>query len=205
MNMNKSPFVIGISGASGSGKTWFANKLKEELTQSACIFTLDSYYKDVDYVNQLEHRHDNPKAIDFDKAYADLSTLIRGEVLKLPVYDYDTHKVVSEHLYEPTSVIIIEGLFAFSDYRLLDAMKMKIWIEAYETIRFERRISRDINERGDNYEDALFRIQNDAEPAYQKFTRKGIEYADCVFLNIKNSNKSPLLVSVLNEYIKDWV
>lgn len=199
--MNKKPFIIGISGASGSGKTWFANRLKEELSKSVCIFPLDCYYKYVEYVNGLEHRHDNPDAMDFDKAFADLSKMIQGESLKLPVYDYDTHKVVSEQVYEPTAVVIVEGLFAFSDSRFLDAMDVKVWVEAYESIRFERRITRDINERGDNYDDAVERYKNDAEPAYQKFTSKGVEKADFIYLNNSNSNVTPIVINFLCKYI----
>lgn len=200
--MNKKTFIVGISGASGAGKTWFATKLKDELKNFACIFTLDSYYKDVEYVNSLEYRHDNPDAMDFDRAFEGLSTLIRGEVLRLPVYDYDTHKVVSELIYNPTPIIIVEGLFAFSDERFRNVMDIKIWIDAYEKIRFERRISRDIRERGDNYDDALLRIKNDAEPAYQKFTKGGVEYSDCIFLNTDNNNQKPLLINILNNYIQ---
>lgn len=199
--MNKKPFIIGISGASGAGKTWFAKRLKEELSKSVCIFPLDCYYKDVEYVNRLEHRHDNPDAMDFDKAFADLSKMIQGESLKLPVYDYDTHKVVSEQVYEPTAVVIVEGLFVFSDSRFLDAMDVKVWVEAYESIRFERRITRDINERGDNYDDAVERYKNDAEPAFQKFTSKGVEKADFIYLNNSNSNMTPIVINFLCKYI----
>ncbi len=196
------PFVIGISGASGSGKTWFANQLKNELYDSSCIFTLDSYYKNVDYVNCLEYRHDNPSAIDYDKAFKDLSILLRGKILKLPKYDYDTHEVISETIIKPTPVIIIEGLFAFSNKRFFDVMDLKVWIEAHEDIRFNRRISRDIDERGDNYEDVISRYKNDVEPAYYKYTKKGIEFADCIFLNSTNNNKKPLLIDIIVKYAR---
>lgn len=199
--MSKKKFVVGICGATGSGKTWLAAKLKERLGADACVFILDSYYKNVDFVNNLEYRHDNPNAIDYDKAFEDLSILMQGKILKLPVYDYDTHKVVSELMYEPTPIIVIEGLFAFSDKRFLDVMDIKIWVEADENIRLERRISRDINERGDNYEEALARYKNDAEPAYIKYTKNGILFADCIFLNSSNDLQKPLLVEMISRYL----
>lgn len=197
----KKPYVIGISGASGAGKSWFAKKLSEELVVSSCIFTLDSYYKDVNYVNSIKYRHDNPSAIDFNRAYTDLQTLLNGKVLRLPIYDYDTHDVVSEKVIEPTTVIIVEGLFAFSDRRMVETMDIKVWIEAYEKIRFERRVLRDVDERGDTYNGAYTRILNDVEPAYKEFTQKNIECADCIYLNIHN-NKLPLLINILKKLLK---
>lgn len=195
--MNKTPFVIGISGASGSGKTWFAKKLSKELVVSSCIFTLDSYYKDVNYVNSIKYRHDNPSAVDFDRAYTDLQTLVNGNVLRLPVYDYDTHNVVSEKVIEPTTVIIVEGLFAFICERILGFMDFKIWIEANEIICYQRRISRDIMERGDSYDEVKLRYEQDVLPAYKEFIQNRKEKADCIFPNLLNNGEKPVLIDVL--------
>lgn len=200
--MPREPFVIGICGATGSGKSWFASKLKNALGRDACIFTLDSYYKNVEYINTLEYRHDNPNAINYDKAYNDLSVLLSGNELNMPVYDYGSHKVVSEVIYTLTPVIIVEGLFAFSDERIRSIMNMRIWIEAHKDIRLERRIKRDIEERGDNIEDAMSRYKNDAEPAFEKIIHLGKSFSDFIYQNSVNNGKEPLLVDMISKYVK---
>ena len=195
---NKRPFVIGISGACGSGKTWFANKLKEGFRESVCVFTLDSYSKDEDFVNGLEFRYDNPQAVDYDKAYEDLLKLLHGLSIKLPIYDYSCHCIISEKACASPSVIIIEGLYAFYDSRFLKSMDFKIWIDADEHTRMDRRIKRDVKERGDSYEKSYLRHINDSEPAFKKYYAIEKTSSDCVYFNISNSvEETPKLVNLI--------
>ena len=194
--MIKEPFVIGIAGAVGAGKTWFAEKLKNALPVPACIFTLDVYSKDESFVNGLEYHYDNPLAIDYDKAYSDFVKLRQGEIVKLPIYDYVTHSVVSEITYCSPSVIIVEGLYAFYDKRFLNAMDFKIWIEADEDVRLERRIRRDSDERGELLEDSLNRHYNDSKPAYENYYKCGYLLADSIYFN-SFSNNIPKIIDIL--------
>lgn len=196
------PFVIGISGACGSGKTWFANKLREEIVKPVCIFALDCYSKDKDFVNELEYHYDNPLAIDYDKAYIDLSKLIQGETISLPIYDYVSHRVISEKFFTSPSVIIIEGLYSFYDERFLDAMNFKIWIETDNKTCLERRVKRDVGERGETMEGSMFRHINDSEPAFREFYAKGRKCSDCIYDNSKR-DKIPFLVTILKKYVEN--
>ena len=199
--MNKPPFVIGISGAVGSGKSWFANKLREAIPDTVCIFTLDSYSKDKEYVDTLEFRYDNPDAINYDDAFSDISKLLRGEIVNIPVYDYMSHAVVSEETFKSPAVLILEGLYAFSDQRFLDIMDVKIWIEVDEGTCLRRRINRDITERGETREDSIARHKNDSEPAYRKYYVKGSILSDCVYYNHQElSNDNPILVDLIRTY-----
>lgn len=199
--MNNCPFVIGISGAVGSGKSWFANRLKESISDPVCIFTLDSYSKDEEFVNGLEFRYDNPQAIDYDKVCADLSKLLHGETVTLPVYDYTSHSVISEKSYSSPSVVIIEGLYAFYDKRLLDVMDIKIWMEVDENICMKRRINRDVRERGVTREDAIKRHINDSKPALKKYYLKGKVFSDCVYFNVQTRNGiNPLLIDLITTF-----
>lgn len=200
--MNKQ-FVIGISGASCSGKSWLAHQIYNINPSSFCIFELDKYYKDIEYVKKLRFQHDNPDAIDYDRAFADFKKLINGEKISIPVYDYESHKVCGWSTCLPAPVLIIEGLFAFANERFRNLMDCKIWVEAKETIRYERRINRDTTERGDNIVDAKHRYEHDVMPAYNKFVSKYKEYADLVYIN-NNLNdylyKSiEILINLFNE------
>jgi len=190
--------VIGISGASCSGKSWFAQKIKEARPDSVSLFDLDSYYRHVDYVNSLDCRHDNPEAIDFDKVLQDLSLLLDGHEIRIPVYDFDSHSVVSEKVSTPAPIVIVEGLFVFANKALLGRMDMKIWIEAADDLRFDRRMNRDTGERGRNAEEVTTRYASDVKPGYEKYIRPCREHADLVYPNDSGDSDS---VSALVEIV----
>jgi hypothetical protein len=78
--------VVGISGASCSGKTWLAKKFQQLRPESVCLFDLDGYYKDLSYIMALEHRYDNPLAIDFDDALMALARLMSGHEVQIPIF-----------------------------------------------------------------------------------------------------------------------
>ena len=194
----RSKTVIGISGGSCSGKSWFSRKIKELRPNSVCLFDLDSYYKDVNYVNNLEFKHDNPDAIDYERALKDFESLLNGEVVEVPLYDYDTHEIVGKKICTPAPLIVIEGLFVFTNKKFLDRMNLKIWIEANETIKYRRRINRDIKERGDSLEGIKYRYVLNVRPAYRKYISPCKEYADVIYCNNSNNeNDIPLLIQML--------
>ncbi len=196
--MNKKSFVIGVSGATGSGKSWFAKQVKDLASDSIGVFTLDSYYKNNNYVNCLKYRHDNPDAINYDFAIVDLQNIINGHSIRVPQYDYETHKVIKYDIKEPMPIIIVEGLFAFSDERLRHLMDFLVWIEADYDVRLQRRINRDINERGDTIDSATERFTCDAEPAFQEIISINKQYADCVIFNNGNNHVSKTLLMLKN-------
>ena len=171
------------SGASCSGKSWLAHRIYNINPSNICIFELDKYYKDIDDVKNLKFQHDNPDALDYDKALGDFKKLMNGEDITIPIYDYESHKINGWTTCSPTPMLIIEGLFAFIDERFRNLMDCKIWVEAKDTIRYDRRINRDITERGDNPANAKHRYEHDVIPAYNKFISKNRNYANIVYVN----------------------
>lgn len=167
--MKIKPYIIGISGASCSGKTWLATKIRNKRPDVISIIALDNYYKDISFVNSLEYRHDNPNAIDYTNVISDIEKLIGGNSINVPKYDYDLHSTIGTSLIEPTPIIIIEGLFTYFNPRLRELIDFKIWIDVEEKIILERRLKRDIEERGDNYDSAMIRYEQDTKPAYYKY------------------------------------
>lgn len=186
---HSSKIIIGISGPSGAGKTWLANKIKEMKSCSVSIFTLDSYYKDLNYINTLDFHHDNPNAIDYSKALEDLELLLAGEDIRIPIHDYKHHLVVGEKNCKSTPIIIIEGLFAFIDRRILDKIDLKVWVKAVEDVRFARRMNRDVQERGDTSDQVKKRYMLDVKPAYKKYIQPYKKYADLLLDNSENNDE----------------
>jgi len=161
--------VIGISGGSGSGKTWLATQVKQLHPERVTLFGLDNYYKDVRHVSTLAFSHDNPAAIDFERAAADLWRLKRGESITIPKYDFDRHRHIGTESFESRPVIVVEGLFIYADDALCDAIDHKVWVDAPEDVRYRRRLARDTAERGRNEAEVASRYARDVRPGYAQF------------------------------------
>ena len=177
--------IIGISGASCTGKSWIAQKIQSLFPNDVCLFELDKYYKGWDYVEQLEFQHDNPSALDYDKVLKDIEDLCHNKVIQQPIYNYQTHQVVDYKICFPKKVIIIEGLFAFSDKRIRAKMDFKIWVEADERIKYERRVKRDVMKRGDTIIGVKERYSKYVLPAFKKYIEINKQYADINIINNK--------------------
>jgi uridine kinase len=199
---NRKPIVLGISGGSCSGKTWLALKFKQLYPGAVTLFDLDGYYKDRAYVRSLDHRHDNPSAINFENAIADLVTLKAGRSVKLPVYDFETHTVSGFRTCDPAPIILVEGLFAFANDRFRSELDVKVWITAATDRRLERRFERDAAERGRDPNEVLERYKRDVQPGFEKYIRPMEDFADVVLLNDgRNRDTQPLIVEMLVAYL----
>ncbi len=194
--------VIGLSGASCSGKSWLAEKFVQLRPDSVTLFDLDSYYKNYDYILQLENKHDNPDAIKFEDALIDLALLKSGSEINIPCYSYETHSVAGSRLCCPKSLIVVEGIFVFANERLRRELDVKIWIDAGEDMRYERRMRRDTLERGRDINEVLERYANDVRPGYKKYIRPLREYADFIYENNgRNLDQQPKFIEMLLAYV----
>ena len=147
------PFLIGISGGSGGGKTSVANVLYICLGMENCLlFSMDTYYKDLtpeQEKNLNNYNFDTPDALDLDLLSEHLSSLMEWKSIEMPTYDFATNKRQKEtkHL-KPNKFIIFEGILAFHDKRIRDLMDLKLFVDLDDDMRLSRRIYRDIISRG---------------------------------------------------------
>ena len=90
------PFLIGIAGGSGSGKTTLANEIYYNYDQNkVAIIEQDSYYINKPKINLRQKKKfnfDHPSAIDIKLFENDLNSLLKGNTINVPLYDYKTHK-----------------------------------------------------------------------------------------------------------------
>lgn len=194
--------LIGISGASCSGKTWLAKKFYQMRPNSVCLFDLDSYYKEHEFVSSLEYKHDNPSAINFEDALIDLCLLKSGKEVKIPEYDYELHRRISKRLCKPKPIIVVDGLFVFANKRLRNELDIKIWVDSGEDLRYERRVRRDTVERGRDVNEVIDRYAEDVKPGYQKHIQPLREEADIILENNgRDRNQQPMIVDMLLAYI----
>ncbi len=161
------PLVIGIAGCSGSGKTTLARELTTQL--DATLFPLDLYYRDLSEF-PLDSRHkqnfDHPDSLESELIIEHVRDLAQGQPINRPVYDFKTHSRVlgSFDTITPTSVVIVEGILALHYPELLPLYRFSIYVNAPNEICLNRRIYRDMLERGRTEQSVRDQFEATAKP-----------------------------------------
>lgn len=141
---DKKPYLIGIAGASGSGKTSVANIILKYVGRSNCLlFSMDSYYKELsekEMVNVSQYNFDSPDAIDLDLLSLHLESVMNWNSIEMPIYNFALNKRENKtQSVSPNKIIIFEGILAFYDKRIRDQMNMKIFVDLDRDICLSRR------------------------------------------------------------------
>jgi uridine kinase len=189
------PFTIGITGGSGSGKTFFIKSLSNRFTENEiCLISQDHYYHPRE-TQQADERgiknFDLPESIDYKQFHQDIQVLKRGEILRKKEYTFNNPNVTPKTLeFKPSPVIIIEGLFVQYFPEIEKELDLKIFIEAKDYLKLSRRIRRDNEERGYDLDDVLYRYQNHVMPIYESLIDPLKHHADIVIPNNSQFDKA---------------
>ncbi|MEZ7890374.1 MAG: uridine kinase [Candidatus Wallbacteria bacterium] len=179
------PFVLGIAGGSGSGKTTVAKKILEQINDAPVIFLdHDSYYKDQSNL-KLEERakinYDHPDALDNDLLLEHLKDLKSGKTINKPIYNFVTYTRSNETItIEPKPLIVLEGFLIFVDPRIRQMCDIKIFVDTDDDVRIIRRIERDMQERGRSLESIIKQYFSTVRPMHQQFVEPSKRYADLI-------------------------
>ncbi len=170
--MNK-PLIIGITGGSGSGKSYFVRELIARFNHDEiCLITQDNYYKSRDEqpVDANDVRNfDLPESIDGEKLYQDILALSQGRKVELLEYTFNNPDIAPKNLiFKPAPVLIVEGLMIFCWDKIKELMDYSIFIDADDLIKIKRRIIRDSKERGYDLEDVLYRYEHHVAPFFNR-------------------------------------
>lgn len=198
--MKTSPFIIGIAGGTGSGKTTLAERLTKELGEDRVLnIAHDHYYKNQSSLTHEERaltNYDHPDAYDTDLLVSHLEKLILGESIERPVYDFlvDTRSSETVAL-TPKPVIIVEGILVFTDPTLRDLFDLKVYVDTSTDIRMIRRIKRDMEEAGRDFNYIADKYLDQVRPMHEQFVEPTKKYADLVVSenNINEMDLSPIL------------
>lgn len=176
--------IIGIAGASGSGKTLVASNLTASLGSEVVMLQQDAYYHDLTHLT-LEERSrinfDHPDAFDHDLLLDHLRTLQQGKVIEHPIYDYAHHTRKAEtRRIGPHKIVILEGILILAIPEIRDLFDIKIYIDTPQDICLIRRLQRDIHERGRDVDMVLEQYQQTVRPMFLQFIEPSKRYADII-------------------------
>jgi uridine kinase len=185
--MHKS-YTIGITGGSGSGKTFFLNNLANHFDKDQiCLLSQDHYYKarDLQYTDENGVKNfDLPTAIERERFHQDILKLKRGEAITIKEYTFNNPNAKPQLIeFKPTPILIIEGLFVQHFEEIRNELDLKIFIEAKDYIKLSRRIKRDNDERGYDFHDVLYRYQHHVMPIYETLIEPLKHRADLIIPN----------------------
>jgi uridine kinase len=177
------PTVLAIAGCSGSGKTTLANELARTL--GGLRFHLDDYYLDLGdlpLVERMKQNFDDPALIEVSLLARDVAALARGESVDRPVYDFATYTRVPGKSQRVTAgpFLIVEGLFALHYCELLPYYDLRVYVDAPDPVCFERRLKRDVEERGRTPEFVREQYDLTVRPTCVAYVRPSAKNADLV-------------------------
>jgi uridine kinase len=179
------PFVIGIAGGTGSGKTTVANAIVRSVGAERIAFlSHDAYYRDfVDLPkNVLDGQNfDHPDSLETELLVRHLKALKLGAAVEMPVYDFKVHRRSTEtRRVEPRKVILVDGILLYVETELRKLFDVKIFVDTDSDVRLIRRIKRDIAERGRTLESVVSQYESTVRPMHLEFVEPSKRWADLI-------------------------
>ena len=196
-------FIIGITGGTGSGKTTIVNEVINLFDASEiCLLSSDSYYKNnasLDFNQRDKLNYDIPEAIDFDLLNKHIDLLKQEININVPNYCFTTHlRLEKTTVLEPKKILIIEGILILTNKTLRDSINYSVFLDCPRDVRFQRRLDRDIKERGRNYNDVINLFETRLDIMHSEFVEPHKKFCDLILNTNENININPLISVIKN-------
>lgn len=179
------PFVIGVAGGSGSGKTTVVRHIIERVGPvNLTLIQHDSYYRDLKHLpfeERVTQNFDHPASLETELMVAHVKSLLKGQSVEIPVYDFAAH-IRSDHTLKasPRPVILVDGILILFEKELRELMDMRIFVDTDADVRLLRRLKRDLVERGRSIESVLHQYESFVRPMHLEFVEPTKRYADII-------------------------
>ena len=175
--------IIGVAGPSSSGKSELARQLVPRLPGTA-IVSLDSYYRGMEEIPLPQRKQvnfDHPDALDWELLHEHLQAVAAGQAFEEPVYSFaDYARTAATRTIEPAEFLIVEGLFVLYWPELRQMLDTKVYVQTDPDVCFQRRLRRDVAERGRTPESVREQYEKTVRPSAEWFVTPTMKYADLV-------------------------
>jgi len=197
------PYVIGIAGSSGSGKTFFLKSFLNHFEDNqVTLISQDDYYFPANTKTQEENRlynFDIPTSIDRSKFYEDIKDLFDGKTVFKEEYTFNNPTLTPKMLeIKPAPILIVEGLFIFHYTEINELLDYRIFLDAEESVALRRRLSRDLIERGYDRDDVMYKWIEHVVPSYKEYL---LPYKDKVDKVLVNNTDDPSVIDEATDEI----
>jgi len=179
------PLVVGIAGGTASGKTTVARKIHEAFSPSRIAFVdQDSYYKDLRGLPKDERRlvnFDHPDAFDTALLVQHLQALKAGRAVEKPVYDFvESVRTQATTAVRPADIVLVEGILVLHEDAIRAELDVRLFVETEDDVRIIRRLTRDIKERGRDFDHVVHQYLHSVRPMHLAFVEPSKRHADIV-------------------------
>ena len=177
--------VFGVAGGTASGKTTVARTILEAVgTAQVAYLPHDAYYKDMKHLSYEERtklNYDHPDSLETKLMVKHIKQLLCGQAVAVPVYDFTRHRRTKETiLVEPCPIILVDGILIFTRRKLRELMDIKVYVDTDADVRFIRRLTRDMEERGRSLGSVVAQYMETVRPMHLKFVEPSKRYADVI-------------------------
>lgn len=179
------PFLLGVAGGSGSGKTTVAERLAGIVGGTdLALLRLDAYYRDRNHLPFEEREainYDHPDAFDWPLLLDHVQALVDGFAVHVPVYDFATYLRLPDRLVvEPARIVVVEGILVLYEPQLRERFDLKVFVDTDDDVRFIRRLERDIAERERSAASVIEQYLTTVRPSHLQFIEPSKRYADVI-------------------------
>jgi uridine kinase len=205
----KKGILVGIAGASASGKTLVAGNIVQGLgAHRAVTIPEDAYYRDLSDMpcgERADINFDHPDAFDHDLLAEHLTRLLQGESISRPIYDYKTHtRLPHTEIVAARPLVLVEGILVLSHTRLRELMDIRVFVDTALDICLARRIKRDVAERGRTVSSVSQQFEINVRPMYLQFIEPSRRHAHIIIPEGgKNTKAIGIVTAGINALLSD--
>jgi uridine kinase len=179
------PFLVGVAGGSGSGKTTVAERLAGLIGEpDLALVRLDAYYRDRNHLPVEERaavNYDHPDAFDWPLLLDHVQALQDGISVQVPVYDFATYERQADRVtIAPARVVVVEGILVLYEPQLRQRFDLRVFVDTEPDIRFIRRLERDMAERQRSVQSVIEQYLETVRPSHEQFIEPSKRHADVI-------------------------
>ncbi len=146
-------------------------------------------YQDNYYIDQ-SHRFDgdggsvnfdHPDSLDFSLLAQGLRQLREGQNIEIPIYDFCTHSRKKETIKSsPKRIVLVDGILILNSEEVRAELNEAVFFDTPEELRFQRRLKRDVCERGRTEDGVRKQFELQVRPMHDQFVEPSKIYADTI-------------------------